>query len=212
MANGQRELQAGKDGVMDATRIAGDTAETIGRTSRRAVLRGLGGAGLAAAGVTVGLARSAAAQEATRAPGVPSPLVVEEVSLAQAQAAIDAAVAEAEARGLRMIIAVVDAGAHLVALARMDGAWLGSLDVAVKKARTSALLHAPTGALGELVQPGAPLYGAENTNEGLITFAGGLPLTGSDESVIGAIGVSGSTVEDDLTVAEAGVAALGGAS
>ena len=171
--------------------------------SRRAALRGIGG-GLAAAGLAVGTARRAAAQEAA------APLAVQQVSLAQAQTAIDAAVAESEARGLKMVIAVADTGANLVAFARMDGAWLASVDVAIKKARTSALLPMPTGALGPLVQPGAPLYGAEITNEGLITFPGGLPLTSADGSPIGAIGVSGSTVEDDQAVAEAGVAALAG--
>jgi uncharacterized protein GlcG (DUF336 family) len=123
---------------------------------------------------------------------------------------VDAAVADSESRGLKMNVAVVDTGANLVAFARMDGAWLASLDIAMKKARTSAMLLAPTGALGELVQPGAPLYGAENSNGGLITFAGGLPIMGTGGAVIGAAGVSGSTVEDDQAVAEAGVAALGG--
>lgn len=196
---------------MNATQADHDKSESIDGTSRRAMLRSLGGVGLATAGLIAGMNSVATAQEATPAPGDLTPLATEQVSLAMAQAAIGAAVAEAGARDLRMIVAVVDAGAHLVALARMDGAWLGSLDVAIKKARTSALLQAPTGALGDLVQPGAPLYGAENTNEGLITFPGGLPLTGADGSTIGAIGVSGSTVEDDQAVAEAGVAALVGA-
>ena len=139
----------------------------------------------------------------------PAALTVQQVSFAQAQAAINAAVAEAEARGLRMVVAVVDVGANLVAFARMDGAWLGSADVAIKKARTSALLQAPTGALGPLVQPGEPLYGAEQTNGGLITFPGGLPLTGEGGAVIGAIGASGSTVDDDAAVAQAGIDVLG---
>ncbi len=139
-----------------------------------------------------------------------TPLAVQEVSLAQARAAIDAAVGEAQARDLRMVVAVVDRGANLVALARMDGAWLASVDVAIKKARTSALLQTPTGALGPLVQPGGPFYGAEITNEGLVTFGGGVPLVGADGAVIGAIGVSGSTAEDDAAVAEVGAGALGG--
>lgn len=171
--------------------------------SRRAALRGVGG-GLVA-GLGLGLAAGAArAQEAGTAP-----LAVQQVSLAQAQSAIDAAIAESQARGLKMVIAVVDNGANLLAFARMDGAWLASTDVAIKKARTSVLLQSPTGALGALVQPGAPLYGAEQTNGGLITFPGGLPLTGADGAVFGAIGASGSTVENDEAVAQAGVAALG---
>ena len=148
-------------------------------------------------------ARLAAQQAAT-------PLAVQEVRLPQARAAIAAAVAEAQARDLRMVVAVVDRGANLVALARMDGAWLASVDVAIKKARTSALLQTPTGALGPLVQPGGPFYGAEITNEGLVTFGGGVPLVGADGAVIGAIGVSGSTAEDDAAVAEVGAGALGG--
>ncbi len=176
--------------------------------TRRAALRGIGG-GLAMTGLGMGFARRGAAQ-ATPASGGAS-LTIQQVSLAQAQAAIDAAIAHAEGRGLKMVVAVVDTGAHLVALARMDGAWLASLDVAIKKARTSALLLAPTAALGPLVQPGAPLYGAEITNEGLITFPGGLPLMGTDGAVIGAIGASGSTVEDEAAVAGAGAAALGAA-
>jgi len=175
--------------------------------SRRAALRGMGGVAGAAAGLAV---RAGLAQEATPAVGG-GPLAVEQVSLAQARALVDAAVAESEARGLRMVVAVVDTGANLVALVRMDGAWLASVDVAIKKARTSALIPIPTGDLGPLVQPGASLYGAEITNGGLITFPGGLPLAGTGGAPIGAIGVSGSTVEDDLAVAEAAVAALGGA-
>ncbi len=107
-----------------------------------------------------------------------------------------------------MDIAVVDAGGHLKAFARMDGAWLGSIDIAMTKARTARYFDLPTEALGELSQPGGPLYGIEVSNGGLITFPGGLPLTAADGTVIGAIGVSGSTVEDDRAVAEAGVAAL----
>ncbi len=174
--------------------------------SRRAVL-GRAAATGAALGLTTRL-RPAAAQEATPT-STAAPLTVQQVSLAQAQTAIGAALADAEARDLRMVVAVVDAGANLVALARMDGAWLASLDVAIKKARTSALLQVATAALGPLVQPGGPFYGAEITNEGLITFGGGLPLTGADGALIGAIGASGSSAEDDAAVAGAGAAALG---
>ena len=109
----------------------------------------------------------------------------------------------------KMDVAVVDAGANLKAFARMDGAWLGSIDIAIKKARTARFFDFPTGALGELSQPGGPLYQIEVSNGGLITFPGGLPLKAADGTVIGAIGVSGSTVEDDAEVAEAGAAAIG---
>lgn len=107
-----------------------------------------------------------------------------------------------------MNIAVVDAGANLKAFIRMDGAFLGSIDVSIKKAKTARLFNMPTAALGELAQPGKPLYHIEFSNDGLITFAGGIPLKNKDGTIIGAIGVSGSSVEDDNEVALAGAAAL----
>ena len=111
-----------------------------------------------------------------------------------------------------MDIAVVDAGGNLKAFARMDGAWLGSIDIATTKARTARYFDLPTEALGALSQPGGPLYGIEVSNGGLITFPGGLPLKSLDGMIIGAIGVSGSTVENDHAVAAAGAAALGDAN
>jgi len=140
----------------------------------------------------------------------PAPVTIQEVGLAQAQAALAAAVAAAQARDLQLVVAVVDTGANLKAFVRMDGALLGSVDVAITKARTAVLVQAPSGALGPLVQPGQPLYGLEVTNGGLVTFPGGIPLFGADGAVIGAIGASGASVEDDQAVAEAGAAALGG--
>jgi uncharacterized protein GlcG (DUF336 family) len=137
-------------------------------------------------------------------------LTTQDISLVQAQAVVAAAIASATELGVPMDIAVVDAGANLKAFARMDGAWLGSIDIAITKARTSRFFNLPTGAIGELSQPGGPLYQIEVSNDGLITFPGGVPLMADDGSVIGAIGVSGSTVEDDHAVASAGAAALGG--
>ena len=130
-----------------------------------------------------------------------------DISLDQAVAAVEAAIAKSNEMGVKMDIAVVDAGANLKAFARMDGAWLGSIDIAQIKARTSRFFDMPTGAIGGLSQPGGPLYNIEHSNGGLITFPGGIPITNGDGEVIGAIGVSGSTVEDDHAVAEAGVAA-----
>jgi uncharacterized protein GlcG (DUF336 family) len=158
-----------------------------------------------AAGAVLG-AESAAP---TTAQQEPAPLTVQEVSLVRAQAAIAAAIAAAGARDTTKAIAIVDAN-NLKAFARMDGAWLASVDVAIKKARSSALLQTPTGAIEELVQPGGPLFGAEISKEGLITYPGGVPLMSADGAVIGAIGVSGSAVDSDQAVAEAGAAALGG--
>ncbi len=134
------------------------------------------------------------------------------LSLADARTVIAAAEARAGEIGQPMNIAVVDAGGNLKAFARMDGAWLGSIDIAITKARTARYFDLPTEELGKLSQPGGPLYGIEHSNDGLITFPGGLPLTAADGTVIGAIGVSGASVADDEAVAEAGAAALGEAN
>ena len=108
----------------------------------------------------------------------------------------------------KMNIAVVDSGANLVAFARMDGAWLGSLDISIKKAKTARYFDMNTGVIGELSQPGQPLFNIEHSNDGLITFPGGVPIKNAEGEIIGAIGVSGSSVENDHTVAEAGVSAI----
>ena len=131
-----------------------------------------------------------------------------DLTSALAEEIVAAAVAKAEDINTRMNIAVVDSGANLKAFVRMDGAWLGSIDIACKKAKTARYFDMPTGAIGELSQPGGPLFNIEVSNDGLISFPGGLPLTLEDGTVIGAIGVSGSSVENDHTVAEAGKAAF----
>ena len=126
------------------------------------------------------------------------------LTLEQAQAAVNAALGRSKELGTKMNIAIVDAGANLTAFAREDGAWLGSIDIAVKKARTARFFDMPTGGIGKLSQPGGSLYNIEHSNTGLITFPGGIPLKNADGEVVGAIGVSGSTVENDHTVADAG--------
>ena len=131
-----------------------------------------------------------------------------DLSLDHAQTVLDAARRKAEEMGIAEDIAVVDAGANLKAFVRMDGAWLGSIDIAVTKAKTARWFDMPTGDLGEMSQPGGSLYGIEHSNGGLITFPGGLPLKNADGDVIGAVGASGSTVEDDHAVAQAGADAL----
>ncbi len=131
-----------------------------------------------------------------------------DITLEQAQTIVAAAQAKAAQIGTKMNIAVVDAGANLKAFVRMDGAWLGSIDISIKKAKTARFFDMPTGAIGELSQPGGSLYNIEHSNSGLITFPGGIPLKNAAGEIIGAIGVSGSAVENDHTVAEAGVAAL----
>ncbi|MCH8279811.1 MAG: heme-binding protein [Chloroflexi bacterium] len=131
-----------------------------------------------------------------------------DITLTQAQQAVDAALNKAKEMGVKMDIAVVDVGANLKTFARMDDAWLGSIDIAQKKAKTARWFDMPTGAIGGLSQPGGPLFNIEHSNNGLITFPGGLPLKNSGGEVIGAIGVSGSTVEDDDAVASAGAAVV----
>ena len=129
------------------------------------------------------------------------------ITLEKAEAAVKAAKQKAQEMGLKMNIAVVDAGANLTAFGRMDGAWLGSADISIRKAKTARYFDMPTGELGKLSQPGGPLFNIEHANGGLITFPGGLPILNGSE-VIGAIGVSGSSVENDHMVAQAGVDAL----
>jgi uncharacterized protein GlcG (DUF336 family) len=131
-----------------------------------------------------------------------------DISLDQAHAALMAAFEKAKQIDTKMDIAVVDAGGNLKAFSRMDGAWLGSIDISIKKAKTARYFDMNTGDIGKLSQPGGPLWNIEVSNGGLITFPGGIPLKASDGTVIGAIGVSGSTVENDHTVAAAGAAAL----
>ncbi len=126
------------------------------------------------------------------------------ITLEQAEKMIVAAKAKSVEIDTKMNIAVVDAGANLVAFARMDGAWLGSLDISIKKAKTSRFFDMNTGSVGELSQPGGSLYNIEHSNNGLITFPGGIPVKDTNGNVIGAIGVSGSSVENDHIVAEAG--------
>lgn len=130
------------------------------------------------------------------------------ITLAQAEKIISVAKSKSIELDTKMNIAVVDAGANLVAFARMDGAWLGSLDISIKKAKTARFFDMNTGVIGELSQPGGSLYNIEHSNGGLITFPGGIPVKDSNGNIIGAIGVSGSTVENDHAVAEAGALAL----
>jgi len=130
------------------------------------------------------------------------------ITLKQAQAAIEAATSKAVETGTKMNIAVVDAGANLVAFARMDNAWLGSLDIAQRKAKTARYFDMNTGEIGKLSQPGGPLYQIEHSNGGLLSFPGGIPIKNEQGEIIGAIGVSGDSVENDHTVAQAGVDGL----
>ncbi|KAL6710785.1 hypothetical protein ACN47E_007842 [Coniothyrium glycines] len=140
------------------------------------------------------------------------PLTLSYISATQAQSIISAASANATAEQAPQNIAVVDPSGLLVAFLRMDGALPGSIEVSQKKARTVVLTGGiPSGELYASVQPGAPLYGLEQTSGGLVVFGGGLPVYYGG-ALIGAVGVSGGSVEQDVRVATAGVQGLRGAS
>jgi uncharacterized protein GlcG (DUF336 family) len=127
---------------------------------------------------------------------------------AQVQTVMAAAVTEAAAIAVPMNIAVFDDGANLKAFTRMDGALLGSADIAMNKARTAALFGFNTEALYEFAKPGGTSPGFDRTNGGLIVFAGGIPIRDGTGRLIGAVGVSGGAVAQDYQVAEAAVASL----
>jgi uncharacterized protein GlcG (DUF336 family) len=135
-------------------------------------------------------------------------LQIETVSLEDAWRIIAAGEERARDIGQPQNIAVVDAGGNLIAFAHMDGAWLGSIDIAINKAFSSRAFDLPTKALGENSQPGGQFFGIHASNGGrVMIFAGGVPLKRGD-AVIGAVGVSGGQGEQDQTVAEAAAAAL----
>lgn len=130
------------------------------------------------------------------------------LSLNDAQTAIERACAHADSLGVPMNIAVVDGGGHLLAFARMDGAILGSIDIALTKAKTSILFNAPSENLWEYSKPGGPAPATEYTNGGLIPYAGGIPLHDESGTLLGAIGVSGGLPAQDGEVARAGAPAV----
>jgi uncharacterized protein GlcG (DUF336 family) len=133
----------------------------------------------------------------------------ESLTLEDARKVIAAATKKAEEIKQPMNIAVVCAGGHLLAFERMAGAWLGSVDISIKKAFTSRAFDIDTKTLGTLSQSGDQFFGIHASNDGkVMIFAGGIPIK-SGGKVIGAIGVSGGLGAQDQAVAEAGVAALG---
>ncbi|AGS21832.1 GlcG/HbpS family heme-binding protein [Rhizobium etli] len=125
----------------------------------------------------------------------------------EARRIIAAGEARANEIGVRVNIAVLDAGAHLMAFTRMDGAVLGSIDLAMGKARTAVLFQTTSEAVWDYCKPGAPAHGLELSNGGLTPFAGGISLFARDGTVIGAVGVSGGAVPQDLEIAQAAAAA-----
>ncbi|HTK26475.1 MAG TPA: heme-binding protein [Pyrinomonadaceae bacterium] len=130
------------------------------------------------------------------------------VTLAEARRIIDAAERKAEEIGQPMNIAVADAGGNLVSHVRMDGAWIGSIDISIKKAFTSRAFDIATKDLAEHCQSGGQFFGIHASNNGrIMIFAGGIPLKKRGK-VVGAIGVSGGSGEQDHAVAEAGAKAF----
>jgi len=127
------------------------------------------------------------------------------VDAADARAILDAALAEAARAGLAMSVAVTDAGGYPLSLQRMDGAGLLTADVALRKARTAALLRAPSRRLAERVASDPALLALTD----YLPMAGGLPVL-LDGACVGAIGVSGGTPDQDEQIAAAGLAALAG--
>jgi len=127
------------------------------------------------------------------------------LTLSEAQQIISNAVKEAEHIDQPMNVAVVDSGNNLLAFARMENAWLGSIDIAQSKAFTARAFDMPTSELGEMAQNGKPLFGINSSNEGkVIIFGGGLPIK-KDGKIVGAVGVSGGTVDQDVQVVNASV-------
>ena len=136
------------------------------------------------------------------------PATFTSLTLEDARTILAAATKKAEEIAQPMNIAVVCAGGHLLAFERMPKAWLGSIDIAQKKAFTSRAFNIETGALGTLSQSGDQFFGIHASNDGkIMIFAGGVPIL-KDGKVIGAIGVSGGLGAQDQAVAEAGAAAL----
>ncbi len=131
------------------------------------------------------------------------------ITLEEARQVIAAAEKKAGEIAQPMNIAVVDAGNNLLAFARMEGAWLGSIDIAMNKAFTARAFDLPTIDLADNAQPGQQFYGIHVSNGGrVMIFAGGIPLKRAGR-VVGAVGVSGGTKPQDQSVAEAGAAAIG---
>jgi uncharacterized protein GlcG (DUF336 family) len=130
------------------------------------------------------------------------------ITLEDARRVIGAAEQKAAQIGQPMNIAVVDAGGNLVAHVRMDRAWMGSVDISINKAWTARAFDISTKELGENSQPGQQFFGIHASNRGrVMVFAGGIPLKRADQ-VVGAVGVSGGSGQQDQTVAEAGAAAF----
>ena len=132
------------------------------------------------------------------------------VTLEDAKRMLSAAEIKAASLGIAYNIAIVDAGGHLVAFVRQDGALIGSIDLAIDKAMTARFFDKTTSELATLAQSGEPLFGIQESNAGkVVIFGGGVPIV-SGGNIVGAVGTSVGTVEQDIEVAEAAIAALAG--
>ena len=130
------------------------------------------------------------------------------ITLAEAKRMLFAAEAKAASLGIAYNIAIVDAGGHLVAFVRQDGALIGSIDLAIDKAMTARFFDKTTSELATLAQSGRPLFGIQESNAGkIVIFGGGLPIVW-EGNIVGAVGASAGTVEQDIEVADAAIAAL----
>lgn len=133
---------------------------------------------------------------------------IETLSLAEARSLVSGAEAKAETIGRAMVIAVVGVDAYPILQVRMDGAWIGSIDIAVCKAFTAKAFDMPSADLWEPAQSGQPIFGIQHSNGGrVMAFSGGVPIVRNGQ-VVGAIGVSGGQGDEDTTVAEAALKAL----
>lgn len=136
------------------------------------------------------------------------PRVLNTLTLSDAKRMLQAGEDKATSLGIAYNIAVVDAGGALIAFARQDGALAGSIDLAIGKAKTARMFDKATDYLAKLAQPGAPLFGIDQSNGGhVVIFGGGLPVELNDQ-IIGAVGASAGSVEQDVAVAEAAAAAI----
>jgi uncharacterized protein GlcG (DUF336 family) len=131
-----------------------------------------------------------------------------DLNLEQATGLIERAQSAASETGVPVIIAVVDPATNLKAFARMDGAVLGSIDIAIKKAKTAALFECNSEDVWEYCKPGAPAHGLELSNGGLAPFAGGIAIKDPNGKLMGAVGVSGGSVDQDQMIAKAAVDAI----
>ena len=133
---------------------------------------------------------------------------IESLDLLDAKRMIEAAEKKADEFGIAYNVAVVDAGGDLIAFCRQDGALTGCVDLAINKAYTARIFDNSTEALSMLAQPSAPLFGIQHSNSGrVVVFGGGIPVI-RNGAVIGAVGASAGTIEQDVAVAQAAEAAV----